>query len=106
MSKQDGKDGPAIKPAINIDIAHVARLARLALTEDETTRMGGEIADILSYVAQLHALDLTDVPPTTHVLPVSSPLREDSVGGTLDHDRALSLAPAHDGEHYVVPKVI
>ena len=89
-----------------VDIEKVARLARLALTEDERDRFGRQLADILDYVATLDELDTEDVPPTSHVLPLSTPFREDEVGGRLRRAEALANAPASDGEAFVVPRVL
>ncbi len=91
---------------MNIDIEHVARLARLALNEDEAARLGGQLGRVLDYVAQLDELDTEAVPPTTHVLPVTTPLRADAVGDHLDRGEALSQAPAHDGHAFAVPRVV
>ena len=52
------------------DVEHVARLARLALTEEEIERFTGQLAVILDHAAELAALDLADVPPTAHPLPL------------------------------------
>ncbi len=91
---------------MDIDIKHVATLARLELSDEEAVRLGGQLGDILDYVAQLAELDTDDVPPTTHVLPVTTPFRADAVGEHLDRDEALSQAPEHDGHAFAVPRVV
>jgi len=91
---------------MEIDIRHVARLARLALSDAEAERLGAELGQILDYVAQLDALDTTDVPPTTHVLPVAAPWRDDAVTSRLDRGLALAAAAEHDGQAFAVPKVV
>lgn len=89
-----------------IDIGTVARLARLALTDDERARFGRQLADILRYVATLDELDTDDVPPTSHVVPIPVPMRADEVGEPLARELALANAPATDGEAFVVPRVL
>lgn len=91
---------------MQIDIRHVARLARLDLSEAEAERLSAQLGQILDYVAQLDALDTADVPPTTHVLPVTGAWREDVVTGRLDRDEALAAAPEHDGQAFAVPRVV
>jgi len=91
---------------VEIDIRHVARLARLDLDDAEAERLAAQLGQILDYVAQLDALDTSDVPPTTHVLPVSTPWREDEATARLDREEALAAAPEHDGQAFTVPKVV
>lgn len=91
---------------MDIDIRHVARLARLDLDDDEAERLGAELGQILDYVAQLDALDTADVPPTTHVLPVSTPWRDDAITARLDREEVLAASAEHDGQAFVVPKVV
>jgi len=91
---------------VEIDIRHVARLARLELDAAEAARLGAQLGQILDYVAQLDGLDTADVPPTTHVLPVATPWREDAVTARVDREEILAVAPEHDGEAFAVPKVV
>ena len=91
---------------MDIDIAQVARLARLALSDEEARRFEGQLGELLDYVAQLDELDTSEIPPTTHVLPVTTPLRADVVGEHLDRDEVLAQAPAHDGQAFAVPQVL
>ncbi|TNF25255.1 MAG: Asp-tRNA(Asn)/Glu-tRNA(Gln) amidotransferase subunit GatC [Deltaproteobacteria bacterium] len=91
---------------MEIDIRHVARLARLELDAAEAARLGAQLGQILDYVAQLDGLDTADVPPTTHVLPVATPWREDAVTARIDREEVLAAAPEHDGEAFAVPKVV
>ena len=89
-----------------MDIDTVARLTRIALTADEAARYGQELARVLSFVEALDALDLDDVGPTRHVVPVETPTRADEVGPTLQQSEALANAPVHDDTSFVVPKVV
>ncbi len=87
-------------------VAHVARLARLALTEDERQRFVEQLGRILEYIARLNALDLTDVPPTTHVVPMVNVFRADVVRPSLAREEVLAAAPAHADGFFVVPRVL
>ncbi|MCL6554183.1 MAG: Asp-tRNA(Asn)/Glu-tRNA(Gln) amidotransferase subunit GatC [Firmicutes bacterium] len=87
-------------------VAHVARLARLALTEEECQRFVAQLGRILEYVARLNALDLTDVPPTAHVVPMVNVFRADAVTPSLSREDVLAGAPAHAEGFFVVPRVL
>lgn len=91
---------------MHIDIRHVARLARLELTDAEADRLGAQLDHILDYVAQLDELDTADVPPTTHAVALPPASRDDRVTGRLDRAEALAAAPEHDGRAFSVPRVV
>ncbi len=74
-------------------VLHVARLARLQLSDDEVARMSTELSSILGHIEKLSALDLTDVEPTTHVVAVGSALRADDVRESLPREVAFEQAP-------------
>ncbi|HEY1277552.1 MAG TPA: Asp-tRNA(Asn)/Glu-tRNA(Gln) amidotransferase subunit GatC [Thermoleophilaceae bacterium] len=74
-------------------VLHVARLARLELTEDEVARMPGELSTILEHIETMSELDLDDVEPTSHVVELQNVLREDRPRPSLDRDKALDQAP-------------
>lgn len=99
----DAPSTPTQSAPVHIDVAHVARLARLALTPDELTALEADLAKILAYVAELQTLDVTDVAPLVHPLPFTAPLRADEPGPTLARATALAQAPEHDDAHFVVP---
>jgi aspartyl-tRNA(Asn)/glutamyl-tRNA(Gln) amidotransferase subunit C len=84
-------------------VLHVAKLARLRLTDDEVERMTGELAKILGHVEQIEALDLDGVEPTSHVVALENVLREDVPRDSLPRDRALEGAPDAAGEGFRVP---
>ena len=103
------------------DVAYVADLANLELTEDERGRLLRDLNSILEYVDRLNQLDTTDVPPMAQVsnvhggdqalgeVPVGSAMREDVLEGlrkSLPHEVALENAPDSDGTFFKVPKVI
>jgi aspartyl-tRNA(Asn)/glutamyl-tRNA(Gln) amidotransferase subunit C len=88
------------------DVEHVARLARLALTEDEFERFTDQLAVILEHAADLAALDLADVAPTAHPLPLVNVLRADEVRPTVDREEVLSQAPAREADRFRVPRIM
>ena len=87
-------------------VAHVARLARLVLTNDETDQMAHDLDQILEYAASLEELDTTDIEPTAHAIPLATPLRPDRAVPGIDPALALANAPQSEGFAFVVPKVI
>ena len=90
----------------NSEVAHVAKLARIALSEDEIAAFGPQLASILEYVAQLRQVDLAGVQPLTNPLEVTNVLRTDEVGDTLSRDAALANAPQQDGTYFLVPEIL
>jgi aspartyl-tRNA(Asn)/glutamyl-tRNA(Gln) amidotransferase subunit C len=74
-------------------VLHVARLARLELTEPEVERMAAELSGILEHVDRIAALDLDNVEPTSHVVALSNVLRPDEPRPSLPRERALEQAP-------------
>jgi aspartyl-tRNA(Asn)/glutamyl-tRNA(Gln) amidotransferase subunit C len=84
-------------------VLHVARLARLELSEDEVARMTGELSAILDHIEKISALDLDGVPPTSHVIDVPNALRPDEPRPSLPRDVALENAPAVDDDGFSVP---
>ena len=82
---------------------HVARLARLELTDDEVARMSDELSAVLGHIEKISELDLHGVPPTTHVVEVSNALRPDVVLPSLPRDVALESAPAVADGGFRVP---
>ncbi|MBM3695825.1 MAG: Asp-tRNA(Asn)/Glu-tRNA(Gln) amidotransferase subunit GatC [Actinobacteria bacterium] len=88
---------------VPIDIAKVARLARLALTPDEMEAYGAQLGAILEHAASLQALDIQGVPPTAHPLPMLNALRPDEVEETLEREEVLAQAPDRDGPYFRVP---
>ena len=93
-------------PISRDDVAHVARLARLDLTEDELERFTGQLGDVLEHAADIAALDIADVPPTAHPLPLVNVLREDAPVASLDRDEVLDQAPAAEDARFKVPRIL
>ena len=74
-------------------VLHVARLARLKLTDAEVERMSGELSSILDHIEKINELDLDDVPPTSHVIDVENVLRPDEPRPSIPPEQALEHAP-------------
>ena len=85
------------------DVLHVARLARLALTEEEVERMAGELSSILGHIEQMAELDLDGVEPTSHVIDLQNVLREDEPRPSMPRERALEAAPDPAAGGFGVP---
>ena len=96
MSKTDEK----------MDVGYVAALARIDLTEAETSLFQEQLNQVLHYVEQLNELDVSEVEPTAHAFPVFNVLRKDEVGVSLDHSAVISNAPAATDGEVRVPKII
>jgi len=84
-------------------VLHVARLARLRLSDEELERMPGELSKILEHVERMGQLDLDGVEPTSHVVELQNVLREDLPRPSLPRERALDGAPDTDGGGFRVP---
>ena len=90
------------RPAVD----HVARLARLDLTEEERERMSVELAQILGHAEAIQELELDDIEPTAHALPLRNVMRADEVRPSLTQEEALANAPQVEGGRFRVPKII
>jgi len=88
------------------DVAHVARLAKLAFSDAETQAMTRDLEQILDHVAALDALDTEGVEPTAHGFELATPSRPDVAAPPMDPELAVSNAPAHHGSAFLVPKVL
>ena len=88
------------------DVAKVAHLARLELSDAELDTYTEQLGAVLDHAADVAALDLADVPPTAHPLPLVNVLRDDVVGPTVDRDEVLSQAPAVEDRRFRVPAIL
>lgn len=88
------------------EVAHVANLARLELSDAELERYAAQLSTVLEHVDTIRRLDISDVPPTSHALPVADVLREDLVTACLTQEAALSGAPASEGGRFRVPRIL
>jgi aspartyl-tRNA(Asn)/glutamyl-tRNA(Gln) amidotransferase subunit C len=93
-----------IRPMIDREqVEHVAKLARLKLTDDEVQRMAGELSGILEHVERIAELDLDEVEPTSHVVALENVLRPDEPRPSWERDEMLERAPDPAGGAYRVP---
>lgn len=93
---------------IEIDIAHVARLARLSLDDEALVGYQRQCADILEHAARVQAVDTEGIVPTAHALAMSNAFREDEVEAerVLDRDEVLAQAPQVEGDYFRVPRAL
>ena len=85
------------------EVLHVARLARLELTDDEVTKFQAELSDILEAVSKVAELDLSDVPPTSHPLQLANTWAEDVPRPCLTLDEVFANAPDRDDDYFRSP---
>jgi aspartyl-tRNA(Asn)/glutamyl-tRNA(Gln) amidotransferase subunit C len=85
------------------EVLHVARLARLELTDDEVTRFQVQLSAILEAVSKVSELDLSDVPPTSHPLAIANAWDEDVPRPCLTEDEVFANAPDRDGDYFRTP---
>jgi aspartyl-tRNA(Asn)/glutamyl-tRNA(Gln) amidotransferase subunit C len=88
------------------DVAHVAHLARLDITDDELDLYTEQLGAVLEHAADVEALDTTGVPPTAHPLPIVNVLRDDVVVPSVDRDEVLSQAPSVEDGRFKVPRIL
>ena len=88
------------------DVAHLARLSRLALRDDELDQMAGELEVIIGAVARVSEIAGADVPPTSHSVPLTNVFRADVVAPSLSPEAALSGAPAAEDQRFRVPRML
>jgi aspartyl-tRNA(Asn)/glutamyl-tRNA(Gln) amidotransferase subunit C len=88
------------------EVLHVAKLARLELTEEEVERLTEQLGAILEAVSKVSELDLSDVPPTSHPLELVNAWGEDLPRPSLELEEAFANAPARDGDLFRVPPTV
>jgi aspartyl-tRNA(Asn)/glutamyl-tRNA(Gln) amidotransferase subunit C len=88
------------------EVAHVAKLARLQLSDDELDLFTVQLAKVLDHARDVEALDVADVPPTMHPYPITNVLRADVPRPSLDRDEVLSEAPSTESGMFRVPPVL
>ncbi|WP_028777875.1 Asp-tRNA(Asn)/Glu-tRNA(Gln) amidotransferase subunit GatC [Shimazuella kribbensis] len=86
-------------------VEHVAKLARLSLSEEEKTQFTSQLNDILQFAEKLNELDTDHVEPTSHVYPVTNVMREDTIKPSLDREKVLLNAPDQKDGSFRVPAV-
>lgn len=93
-------------PISTEDVAHVARLARLSLSDDELERFTEQLGAILGHAADVDALDTDGILPTAHPLPLVNVLRDDVVRPSLERHEILGQAPAVEQDRFRVPRIL
>ena len=88
------------------EVAHLAHLARLAVTDEELDLFAGQLGAVLDAVAQVGRADVADVPPTTHAVPMTNVFREDVARPSLPRDAVLAGAPAAEDGRIRVPRIL
>jgi aspartyl-tRNA(Asn)/glutamyl-tRNA(Gln) amidotransferase subunit C len=92
--------------ATDLDVKYVAHLARIALSPEEEQKIGAQLGNILEYIEKLKKLDVTDVQPTAHAVPLINVMRPDETRPSLSNDEALQNAPATANGLFLVPKIV
>ncbi len=87
-------------------VQHVAKLARLSLSDDEVATFTGQMGDILAYVEKLNELNTDGIVPTSHAVPMENAFRDDVVRPSIGVENALANAPDRIADFFRVPKVI
>jgi len=88
------------------DVAKVAKLSRLKLTDEELTQFQQQLGKILDYVELLNEADTDDVEPMAHAFDITNVFREDEVKPSVEREQALKNAPQSDGKYFLVPQII
>jgi aspartyl-tRNA(Asn)/glutamyl-tRNA(Gln) amidotransferase subunit C len=95
-----------VMAAAGMDIKYVAHLARIALTPDEEEKLAAQLGNILGYIEKLNQLDISNVEPTAHAVPLMNVARLDEVRPSLPNEEALRNAPAKASGLFLVPKIV
>ena len=88
------------------DVAHLARLSRLAVTDEELDRFAGQLDQVLAAVARVQEAAVADVAPMSHAVPLTNVLRADEVRPSLPRDAVLAGAPAAEDGRFRVPRIL
>ncbi|KPA12751.1 Glu-tRNAGln amidotransferase, C subunit [Candidatus Magnetomorum sp. HK-1] len=90
----------------NVEIQHIAELAKLELEPDEIEEFTNQFGNILSYIERLNQVDTDNILPMTHPIKMVNAFREDEVFSSIPTELALSNAPEKDEHSFIVPKVV
>jgi aspartyl-tRNA(Asn)/glutamyl-tRNA(Gln) amidotransferase subunit C len=88
------------------EVLHIARLARVGLTEEDVNRLREQLSNILEHFEALKQVDTTDVPPTAQSIPLQNVTKDDEVKSSLPQEQTLANAPRKDGEFFRVKAVL
>jgi aspartyl-tRNA(Asn)/glutamyl-tRNA(Gln) amidotransferase subunit C len=89
-----------------IKVDYVAHLARISLSPAEQQKIGAQLGNILGYIEKLRELDVSQVEPTAHAVPLINVVRPDEIRPSLSNDEALRNAPAKANGLFLVPKIV
>lgn len=89
-----------------IDVKYVAQLARIALTPEEEKKLGAQLGNILGYIEKLRELDVSNIEPTAHAVPLVNVSRADATATSLSQAEALHNAPCQANGLFIVPKIV
>lgn len=92
--------------AADFDVKYVANLARIALTEEEQAKFGAQLNHILGYIEKLRELNVDNVEPTAHAIPLVNVTRPDEIRPSLPHEEAMRNAPSKANGLFLVPKIV
>jgi aspartyl-tRNA(Asn)/glutamyl-tRNA(Gln) amidotransferase subunit C len=90
----------------DFDVNYVAHLARLTLAPEEAAKLGEQLGQVLAYIEKLRELDVSQVEPTAHAVPLVNVIRPDEVRSSLSQEDALRNAPATANGLFIVPKIV
>ena len=90
----------------DFNIKYVAHLARIALTPEEEAKLSAQLGNILGYIEKLREMNVSNVEPTAHAVPLVNVMRPDETGQSLSQDEALRNAPAKANGLFIVPKIV
>jgi aspartyl-tRNA(Asn)/glutamyl-tRNA(Gln) amidotransferase subunit C len=88
------------------DVAHLAALARISMSESELDAMAGQLDVILGAVGRVQEVAAADIPPTSHAVPLTNVLRPDVLAPCLTPDEALAAAPSAEQQRFRVPRIL
>jgi len=88
------------------DVAHLASLARISMSDAELDAMAGQLDVILAAVGRVQEVAAADIPPTSHAVPLTNVLRPDEPAPCLSADEALAAAPAAEDDRFRVPRIL
>ena len=91
---------------VPIDIDHVSRLARIALTKQEAERFSAQFSRLFEFITELQALDVGEISATAQVIPLQNVVRADAVRPSLTQEAALHNAPAREGPYFKTPRIL
>jgi aspartyl-tRNA(Asn)/glutamyl-tRNA(Gln) amidotransferase subunit C len=92
--------------SVEIDVKYVAHLARVVLTPEEEQKFGAQLGNILGYIEKLKELDVSNVEPMAHAVPLVNVTRPDKICPSLPHEEAMRNAPAQANGLFIVPKIV